>query len=702
MLSILAELLPSHTSSQVFCHFMTNHIKHFVLLMCLGLILHSNNVKGFSDDDVAKSTFHVTNENQQELADNKVNQQTSKEASLLRATSLMDKARDLYDQKRFLESETYYLKALDYLHPINENQKRIMGTAFHQLGQIHKRLSQLDKSAAFHQKALSIHQSLKDTQLISRSLKNTASAQFKQSHYFIALDYALEGLALQEQLDNPEEHAEYLTLLGMIYRNLYRYETSLDYTNKAFNIYMALGNLGKIADSYNQLGLLYTRLQNYQQARSYYQMSLDLLSDEVPSKHLATAYRESAAIELKNKNYTLALKLADKAYAIYKNDSNTLKLSNTTRIIGDIYYASNNTQQAKRYYQDALSFAKQANSKIDQVKTLNQLAIIASTQNSNTAIAMFKESLEITQKLDFIEEQVLIYKGLMSIAENQEKFALALDYSKKLATVTALINDRREQNKLAYAKAKLDSHFMKTELNSLKKQSAVDKLTLDKQNSELEIAEKNRRIAELELVKNRYSSTFLAILLFTCLCVAIYIYRIFISSKKRNRELSHIATHDSLTHCLNRRGLFQRMERQISKKPQIQQFAVVLADIDFFKDINDKYGHDKGDKVLSEFSKVLKSCVNQGDIVSRYGGEEFCLILNNLALDDAKNLSENLRKTIQANHFDGVSITCSFGIAHITEAATAKVPLTELISRADKALYRSKEIGRNTISVWKK
>ena len=125
-----------------------------------------------------------------------------------------------------------------------------------------------------------------------------------------------------------------------------------------------------------------------------------------------------------------------------------------------------------------------------------------------------------------------------------------------------------------------------------------------------------------------------------------------------------------------------------------------MVDIDHFKSINDRYGHLVGDQAIQNVANTLESAVRAGDLVCRYGGEEFCLLLAGIEASQAQELSERMRKQIETScgpaviPGDSVRITASFGVASIQYGATT---LAELIKQADQALYAAKAAGRNRV-----
>ncbi|MGD8267795.1 MAG: diguanylate cyclase, partial [Desulfobacterales bacterium] len=163
--------------------------------------------------------------------------------------------------------------------------------------------------------------------------------------------------------------------------------------------------------------------------------------------------------------------------------------------------------------------------------------------------------------------------------------------------------------------------------------------------------------------------------------------------RRQNRALQVLATQDPLTGCLNRRAFFERFEMELNRARRYKNdFSCLMVDIDHFKSINDNHGHPVGDKVLQKVSSLLKECLRESDIVCRYGGEEFCLMLPETDAAGALVTAERIRQTIAGGKLLGIAVTVSLGTASLT--AKTDTP-AELLDRADKALYRAKTDGRN-------
>ena len=171
-----------------------------------------------------------------------------------------------------------------------------------------------------------------------------------------------------------------------------------------------------------------------------------------------------------------------------------------------------------------------------------------------------------------------------------------------------------------------------------------------------------------------------------------------------NQQLQEMAYRDPLTGCLNRRAFFQQAEDiYLSALQGNRELFCIMADIDFFKSFNDIYGHYVGDQIIQIVAKIFKTCLRPSDLICRYGGEEFCILLSDLTYDEVSEVCERVRKTIEETASKSVRtvnikpVTTSFGIASINSGANS---IENLIDYADSALYISKQSGRNQVTHW--
>ncbi|NVK37423.1 MAG: ABC transporter substrate-binding protein [Gammaproteobacteria bacterium] len=171
--------------------------------------------------------------------------------------------------------------------------------------------------------------------------------------------------------------------------------------------------------------------------------------------------------------------------------------------------------------------------------------------------------------------------------------------------------------------------------------------------------------------------------------------------KRSNQELASLAISDPLTGIMNRRGFMENAERLMSMEERNKQScSLMVLDIDYFKKINDKYGHPVGDFCLIEFTEIIQSCCRLHDLVARIGGEEFVILLSDCDTQQAREKASYIIKRVNDHEFkpngikDTIKLTVSIGLAEV------KGNLIQAWQHADEALYAVKNSGRNGLQIY--
>ena len=175
---------------------------------------------------------------------------------------------------------------------------------------------------------------------------------------------------------------------------------------------------------------------------------------------------------------------------------------------------------------------------------------------------------------------------------------------------------------------------------------------------------------------------------------------------ERTHELEKLATNDPLLNIFNRRKIMGCLNNEIKRYQRYENtVSILMIDIDNFKNINDHYGHQMGDKALVHVSNKFKSLCRNIDKIGRYGGEEFLIVLPDTTLDEAKGLAQRICIDIKNSRLTDesmvINLTCSIGISSSEKYMSKETPLTQesIIKSADKALYEAKNSGKNKVAI---
>lgn len=195
---------------------------------------------------------------------------------------------------------------------------------------------------------------------------------------------------------------------------------------------------------------------------------------------------------------------------------------------------------------------------------------------------------------------------------------------------------------------------------------------------------------------------FIAVVVPICIapCASYYTTSIAFRLRIANRKLRELSETDSLTNTLNRRKFMDVAERELAlAERHCFPTSVVIIDFDEFKMVNDKYGHGVGDQALVQSIEVIKSVIRESDVLARFGGEEFILLLPHTAGEGAQNMTQRILQSVEQSPVvtDSVTVNITLSAGSVT-CETSSTPLGVLMSRADELLYDSKQNGRNQCS----
>ncbi len=297
-----------------------------------------------------------------------------------------------------------------------------------------------------------------------------------------------------------------------------------------------------------------------------------------------------------------------------------------------------------------------------------------------------------------VEKAIILYKfALQSDSlETKEK----IDCCSQAKKIALDIGD----NELLLNILLLESNLYKESIDIEKYYSTIEEyIELYKTITKLKIEKDRDQISKQILIRNSFMVGFL--IFFNIAFVVFARYRLKISEhiklEKVNKQLEEISRKDPLISISNRRDIIDKINYETIRFERNQKtFSLVMGDIDHFKSVNDRYGHDCGDYILKALADTIVSTIRKQDIVGRWGGEEFILLLPETNIEGGKITAEKVRIRIEQNNFKYnnkiIPVTITFGVSEHSYNKDIDVCIKE----ADIALYKGKNNGRNRVEVF--
>ncbi|WP_077338665.1 tetratricopeptide repeat-containing diguanylate cyclase [Pseudocolwellia agarivorans] len=483
---------------------------------------------------------------------------------------------------------------------------------------------------------------------------------------------------------------------------------------------------------------------------------------ETDKSIVALIYVDLGGSEILSRNYTLALQYFKKAYQLYLSLDDKVNTSLVFTEIAGVYLSLEDYERAKEFYREALNIFKETKKQFSESIVLHNLGrTYLFNGEYKEAKEIFEESLALSTLLDDKIGVTWAQFSLASVLFHEKKWQEALNYYKGTAEIFAESGDKHMyfesllgvmktqiklkntdeaadvlkqleilladinqptysafflevsaqlayaqgdyltayQNEKKYREQKELIHKIETKQNSHKYRVQFESELKENENKMLlkENELKNLKIAQQQQQK-KYGYLIIA---FTIGVIFIFAFMLFKLNQHRNR-FKEMALKDHLTNSPNRRAILQYAnERFKEAKCNHVDLSIGIIDLDFFKKVNDTYGHDVGDEVLKSFAIACRTIMRKEDKFGRYGGEEWLFVLPDTNKNNIKLIFERLHQELNNRPIIGLPpeqyITFSMGVAGFKHGEDTS--LHALIMRADDCLYKAKGAGRNKLEI---
>jgi diguanylate cyclase (GGDEF)-like protein len=495
---------------------------------------------------------------------------------------------------------------------------------------------------------------------LAGSLRNFAALNNDAGKYDVALTQSLRALEILGGIPDGGRETSTMTIqvLGnasWTYRSFGDYEIAAEYAMKALKLAQGLGERQREAGMLNVLSVIYAESNNLNAALEMGQKVLECYHELGYVRGESIALNNLALTYLELGNGALALETCQESLRLARENGIDAVALTVLSTLGEIYLGIQEFARAEEHLLQALTLAREYKAGPDEFQCLLNLGkVYQAQQNDEAALTAFESALSISRSSNDRRGEFQCHQLLSEVYEKRREFEAGLQHFKQFHEIKETVFNENTLRRLAglqvihqveTAKRDAEIHYLKT-------------------------IELKREIEERKSVQ---------------------------------ATLEKLVSIDPLTEVLNRREFFIQGEREVECALQNgQPLTAILFDLDHFKQINDTYGHAVGDQILIRATTTMRESLRQGEIIGRYGGDEFVILLPGSNCSQGQQIAERLCEKIASQMIDTtkgyLSVTLSLGISELSQANDSS--LETLIAHADEALYTAKRAGRNQLSIY--
>jgi len=444
-----------------------------------------------------------------------------------------------------------------------------------------------------------------------------------------------------ESIDDRKGRLKAINALGVMHLDMGNYDHALPYFLKCLTLSRSLNEREREASALANIGLLYNELDKIEEAFDYSSNALKI--HEINNTGFYTASKCIGLYYIKCDEYDKAEEYLDQAEKRTKENLDTHFESEILTTKGSLNKAKGNIRKAKSYYRESLCVSQELGNVKIETENLYEIGCLYLIENQiDKAFNYLRKALVLAIEKDLGYFLCQCYFKLSTIYEQKNDYSSALDYLKK------------------YNTAEKEYNLLKTELK-LKSMGFEHEL------------EKKQQQAEIYRLKN-------------------------IELEEANRQIMNLANHDNLTGLANRRLFMEHFKASVfTAQRNKRKIAVLFIDLDDFKPVNDRFGHRAGDLVLKEVGERLIHILRKSDVVARFGGDEFVILVPELEdTGDIHNIAQKIIELFEQDFLVGTH-RCNLGSSiGISLYPDDDKDIEELLIKADKAMYTAKLSGKNT------
>lgn len=497
------------------------------------------------------------------------------------------------------------------------------------------------------------------------ALSWSGNVRWRRSDYPAALALHLEALQLQRAAGDRAGESDTLNWIGNVYYHVGEYARALEHYHHSLRLKEELGDRRGQSQCFNNIGNIHGRLGDYDNALHYHTRTLELkreLGD--PAGEGIALVNVGSSHEAKG-DYPQALEFYRAALEHCRAAGERLTEADALRDLGDVHRKLGQLDAALDFYRQGLDAARAVGGRYVEAETLIGLGEThVEAGDAAAALETLREGLAIAEAIESRRLVFEAHRALSAACEAAGDSAGGLHHFKAYHRV-------EDEVFSAESEKRIQSILVQAELERTHQEAELLRVAND------ELTGANRALREADEEKAHLLDEL----------------------RRQAGELDRLTREDSLTGLHNRRHIDEQLALEWERARRFgRDLSVVLADLDHFKEVNDRFSHATGDEVLRIVGDLLRQGTRGIDVVGRYGGEEFVLLLVETPPDRAVSLCDKLRLAIAEHDWEsiapGLTVTISIGVAGDLSLGSPAA----LLAAADARLYEAKRRGRNCVA----
>ncbi|WP_457676557.1 tetratricopeptide repeat-containing diguanylate cyclase [Thiolapillus sp.] len=528
------------------------------------------------------------------------------------------------------------------------------------VGHAHISLSNYELARKAAEEAIPLFEELQDDHGLLDA-RNLLGISYNTSGMFDkALDIFLQNAEMARDLDDGIMLGKALNNAACMMQGQGNYSGALEYYLKTYHTAQECGNDQDKGVALINIAVTQIELGNHEEALGYLIKSLNKVR-HVPEMHARVMHNFSRC-HMGLNNLPKALEFAEQSLEMFEAIQNPHGIIEAVSNLGEVLALMDEHQKAEACFLRAITLARSKNENTNLVHNQMLLGRLHRQMGKvNLAISELEKVFSLRPNYKTVTYQAHLELSLAH--ESKGNYQQALEHHKQYMKIKNQVLTQQAEQRMESMRASFQLEQAERETELLRQKNA-------------ELAEANRKLKELTEIQKRLDA----------------------QKSQLVRQLESYAHTDALTGLFNRRYLNKRFALEFRQaREKSLPLCVLIGDLDGFKQVNDRYSHETGDTVLAEVSRIISSNIREKDILSRYGGEEFVLVMPETTMEDAAHISRRLNRLIEEHDWEsirpGLKVTISLGLSCNTDTSDHEA----MLALADEKLYTAKAQGKNRL-----